>query len=690
MNVLFRVRQRIPDFRLVWGAVVFVGALLLTSLVWVHVKGVLSDNAQKRFDDIAILQRDVLINRMKDYEQVLLGAAGLFASSQQVDRAEWRSYVEELRLHLTLPGIQGVGYVEMVSPRDKAAHEARIRREGYPNYVISPPGERDMYSAIIYLEPFSGRNLRAFGYDMYAEPVRHAAMQRAADTRDPAWSGKVKLIQEDSQAKPQPGFLVYVAVYAKNKPLRTVEERREALLGFVYSPFRAGDMLSQLYQDQNRFFELQLYAGAPVAENLLYETAPPAAHAEFERSLPVAIGGTEWTAVFRSNAHFYAEEHRDLPLILFLLALLMETLLFVIFVIDVRHRRKSESAARELEKNNHEIRLMSTLTDLLQNCIREDETYPIIDRFMLDMFPGVSGGCYLLNHSETQLELISAWGADGADLVPYFKPEACWSYRRGQRHWVGFNDGAHIRCHHVHSTTAAYTCIPLLAQGKVMGDLFMMQREAGAIPEADFSRYVDLLGSVADSISLSLANLRLRSSLRDLSIRDSLTGLYNRRYMEEGLDRELERAHRQQHNVAIVMLDVDHFKDCNDSYGHEVGDLVLKRIAEHLKHFRGGSDIPCRYGGEEFLLILPDIANDVLTTRLEQLRRDIQQMRVTHDDKILPEMTISIGVACYPQDGLEPSELVRLADEAMYKAKRRGRNRVELAHAVPDAVPPLS
>src|SRR5574343_1538449 len=200
--------RRNIDLRDLVGWSVFIIIVLMTCLVWAHLHRVIEENARKRFHEVAVMQRDVLINRMKDYEQVLLGAAGLFASSEFVDRREWREYVDSLRLHLTLPGIQGVGYSQMISARDKSAHEAKIRAEGFPNYAISPPGERDVYSSIIYLEPFSGRNLRAFGFDMYSETVRRTAMQRAASTGEPAWSGKVTLVQEDGQGKTQPGFLV--------------------------------------------------------------------------------------------------------------------------------------------------------------------------------------------------------------------------------------------------------------------------------------------------------------------------------------------------------------------------------------------------------------------------------------------------------------------------------------------------
>lgn len=670
--------QRTRFWRGLRGWLLFGLMILVTVLIWLHVRSSIEDNARTRFDDLAVVERDRLLDRMRDYEQVLLGAAGLFNASEGVQRDEWRRYVEALRLHLTLPGIQGIGYAEMVPGRDKKAHEARIRAQGFPNYAISPPGERDVYSSIVYLEPFSGRNLRAFGFDMYAEPVRHAAMQRAADTQSPAWSGKVKLVQEDNLGKPQPGFLVYVPIYAKDKPLRTIEERRAALLGFVYSPFRAHDMLSQLYQNPKRLFELQLYDGSVAPENLLYETAEVSPDARFVRDLPVDIGGVRWTARFSSNANFYEVEFTRLPLILFLTTLALESLLFVTFWMDRRQRRRIVTGAAALERLNREMSLMATLTQLLQNCNREEEAFPILNRMLGELFPGLCGACYLLNHSETQLDRVSTWGALDAQHQPpeLFSPEQCWAFRRGQKHHV-VHDDQEVRCEHVVAGVGEYVCMPMLTQGKAIGDLYLEQPITNKLSPQEFSHSVELLGSVADTLSLALSSLRLRNSLRDLSIRDALTGLYNRRYMEESLEREIDRARRQGQEIAVVMLDVDHFKQLNDTYGHEAGDAMLKHIADQMKHFRNGSDVVCRFGGEEFVLILPGMDSGILHERLEGLRTGIEQMRVNFEGRILPTTTVSMGVVRFPTDSADPDELIRLADAALYRAKRSGRNRIE-------------
>lgn len=685
------LRIRIPDLaeyrRVMTAWVIYLAVLLATALIWHQVQRVRNADAEIRFQAMAKEQREVLLDRMHDYEQVLLGATGLFAASVSVERDEWRAYVNSLRLHQTLPGIQGVGYAVMVPRKDKAAHEAKIRAEGFPAYAIYPPGDREMYSSIVYLEPFTGRNLRAFSYDMYSEPVRHKAMVHAAETGNPAWSGKVTLVQEDGQGKQQPGFLVYSPIYAKNKPLNTPAERQAAALGFVYSPFRAWDLLETLYQAPGRLFELQLYDGAVAAANLLYETAPPDPNARFIVDELIEIGGAQWTARFSSNANFDAVVFGKLPLALLLAIVALETLVFGTFLLDTRNRRNLLQSSHNLEQTNREMRLLAKLTENLQSCNSEDEAVSVIGPVMAELFPATSGGCYLLSNSETQLQITARWGDAVDTLAGFFAPDECWAYRRGQLHVVGKMHDVEVRCEHVDEGVPEYACAPMLAQGKVIGDLYLVDgAPQGA--ESHFAHYVDMLASVADTVSLSISNLRLRSSLRDMAIRDALTGLYNRRYMEETLEREVDRAQRQQHPVAVVMLDVDHFKNMNDSCGHDSGDLVLRRLAEQFRRFRRGIDVICRYGGEEFLIIMPEITRSVLHDRLESLRRDIEAMRVMLEGKELPPITISMGVAYYPDDSTRPDELVRLADVALYRAKQNGRNRIEWVSTADAGSPP--
>lgn len=668
----------LSDYRReVSALVVFALVLLITGFVWQYLETLRLQQAHKQFSDAAHIQRDVLVNRARDYEQVLLGAAGLFAASESVERDEWRSYVNSLHLHLTLPGIEGVGYSQMVPAKDKAKHEAYMRAQGFPNYAIYPAGQREMYSSIVFLEPFSGRNLKAFSYDMYAEPVRREAMQRAADTRNPAWSGKVRLVQEDGQNAPQAGFLVYVPIYAKNLPLNTIDERRAALLGFVYSPFRAGDMLSQLYLEPHRPFDLQLFDGPIQPDRLLYATGETTLTPKFVVDLPVDLGGARWTARFSSNHDFDQQVLNPLPLFLLLAVLAMETLAFASFMLDARNRRSLLQSSRQLEQSNREVQLLVSLTQLLQNCNQEDEYPPIISSLLGELFAHAAGAWYVLNATESQLVRMTQWGAPQEACPTALPPDDCWAYRRGQVHNVGFHQVAEVRCAHIPAQQRASICMPLLTQGKVIGTIVLIPQSQTRPLDEFLAHDASLLTSVADTISLSLSNLRLRNSLREMAIEDALTGLYNRRYMQESFEREIERAQRQKHTIAVVMMDVDWFKRLNDTYGHDAGDLMLKRIADQLKRFRRGIDVVCRYGGEEFLVLLPEIPRATLAQRLEALRQDLQDMHVRYSGEKLLSVTVSMGVSFYPQDSTDPAQLIHLADHALYRAKDKGRNRIE-------------
>lgn len=225
-----------------------------------------------------------IVERLESHELVLRGAAGLFAVSGNVDRNAWKTWVETLRPEVVVPGVQGIGYTELIAADQLEAHVARVRAEGFPQYSVTPPGEREIYSAIIYLEPFIDRNLRAFGYDMYSEPVRRRAMAEARDTGEAVLSGRVQLVQETG-TDVQAGTLMYFPVYLPGRTTETLKQRREALMGWTYSPFRMSDLIASAlsaWQNQlGRDWQLALYDGEnPTQENLLFGTA----HAEITHS----------------------------------------------------------------------------------------------------------------------------------------------------------------------------------------------------------------------------------------------------------------------------------------------------------------------------------------------------------------------------------------------------------------------
>jgi diguanylate cyclase (GGDEF)-like protein/PAS domain S-box-containing protein len=354
---------------------------------------------------------------------------------------------------------------------------------------------------------------------------------------------------------------------------------------------------------------------------------------------------------------------------------------------DVTERRRMEDELREandrqrvwisdLERRNQEANLLNEMGDVLQSCYAPEEAQAAIAEYVEKLFPGESGTLCMLSERKL-VEAIASWGSAAAG-EEIFGIEDCWALRRGQIHVV--TDPAHgLRCGHLATKPEGpYLCVPMMARGAAIGVLHVM-----ASAEPPLGRSVEsiqpLARTVAEHVGLAMANFNLRQTLRIQSIRDPLTGLFNRRYMEETINREIPRATRYQRPLGIILFDIDHFKDFNDTYGHAAGDTVLSTLGEFVRAHVRSEDIACRYGGEEIVLILPDAPLDVTMTRAEVLRAGVNGLRLEHRGKPLGDVSISLGVAVFPRHGVTGEVLLRAADQALYRAKAGGRNRVELA-----------
>jgi diguanylate cyclase (GGDEF)-like protein/PAS domain S-box-containing protein len=361
---------------------------------------------------------------------------------------------------------------------------------------------------------------------------------------------------------------------------------------------------------------------------------------------------------------------------------------------DITARKRAEETLQEanlkltrglaeLEQRTREIALLNEMSDLLQVCNAAEEAYAIIARLMRQFFPAEAGALYVISASRNVVETAAAWGLSPARAEQRaFAPDDCWALRRGQPHVVEETRIGLLCPHLADPPPATYLCVPMMAQGEALGVLYL-QSQDGPSPEPAGPLLIDtkqqLAQTVADSIALALANLKLRETLRNQSIRDPLTGLFNRRYMEETLERELRRVTRLQRSLGIIMLDVDHFKRFNDTFGHDAGDALLRELSSFLKAHIRGEDVACRYGGEEFTLILPEASLEVTRDRAEHLRVDIQHLHVEHEGQPLGNVTLSFGVALFPAHGPTREAVLQAADAALYRAKREGRDRVIVA-----------
>ncbi len=295
---LTALRNRLPWIVLVIG-------LLLTALATLYIKSGEERIARLEFTSRCDAVQTRIIDRLADYTRLLQSGVVLFDASEKVTREQWRLFTQQLKVEQQLPGIQGIGF-SLLIPRDQLARHLReIRSEGFLEYRLKPEGDRKLYSSIIYLEPFSGRNLRAFGYDMFSEPIRRAAMEQALEADNAALSGKVVLVQETG-ADVQAGTLMYLPVYRKGAPLNTVAKRRAAIRGWVYSPYRMNDLmlgiLGRTALEKGKEYHLQIFDGMqPLPQALLYES-PSVAGKKFlnkERSTrQIQINGRLWTLCF--------------------------------------------------------------------------------------------------------------------------------------------------------------------------------------------------------------------------------------------------------------------------------------------------------------------------------------------------------------------------------------------------------
>lgn len=337
--------------------------------------------------------------------------------------------------------------------------------------------------------------------------------------------------------------------------------------------------------------------------------------------------------------------------------------------------KELEAGVRQLQAQANETALMSAARDELQLCVNLQEIYEAAKIGFARLLPSTGGALCMITNSRNMMETMSSWGE--FDLEDCHSPESCCGLRSGQARWRR-PEISEIHCSHfAKGRPEHYVCIPVVAQGETMGLLYLQTPD-----DAGLEVVRERMGGVHQLVQLTgmaVAAMKLKLKLENQSIRDPLTGLFNRHFMEVALERELSLAARRKTQLAVLMLDVDHFKDFNDTYGHAAGDVVLKAVANACQTTVRGEDIACRYGGEEFTIILTDITLETSFERANAIREAVSALRVSHGRDYYGEVTLSIGIALYPEDGISGDTLLRKADQALYRAKQQGRDRVLLS-----------
>lgn len=342
--------------------------------------------------------------------------------------------------------------------------------------------------------------------------------------------------------------------------------------------------------------------------------------------------------------------------------------------------------ARALETHrSEERRLIGMTSEWLYTAKSMDELTKVVETAMQTIFPETEGQLYTYSNSRDVLDLACSWASNAPNKT--LDASDCWALRRGRIYAYGTR-AIEFPCDHVETSDAPYVCIPIVASGDTIGLLHMLfpQFAASDRARADLESYLDGRREIAllcaEQISLAVANVQLRQELQDQSTRDALTGLWNRRWFLETASKELSIANSNDGELSLISIDVDHFKLFNDHHGHDAGDMVLKEVSQVMQAHFATIGHCCRIGGEEFVIVVPGAGEDHALSLADALRVEISETELTYAGQKLPPLTVSAGVASFPNLGPELVTLIKAADQALYSAKEMGRNRVQATSAM--------
>jgi len=627
--------------------------LAVTILLWLQAVNA-SSQAYREYFDFRVREAVSRIeDRMAIYQQVLHGTRGLYEASKEVSRIEFRDYVFSLNLEDNFPGIQGVGFSLIIPPKQKEAHLSSVRKEGFPKYNIRPEGDRDPFTSIIFLEPLADRNLRAFGYDMFSEPVRREAMERSRDTDKAAMSGKVRLVQESGK-KEQAGFLIYLPVYKNNLPHDTLTNRQANIIGWVYSPFRMDDLMEGTFGELSHDIDVEIYDGDQISdESLMYDSEDldskkKKKSSEYDLETMVSkqllnIAGHEWTVTIRAMPSLLLRVDAGNPLPILIIGTAASFLFGWLAWLLITGRDRARSVARKMNAQliDSEARLQAILDSSSVGVAWANQEGEIeyVNQKFISMF----------GYTLKDIPTVDQW---------YVRAYPDSKYRSDiVSQWNAMVERTAKDGSHLPPLETEVTC------------------EDGSV------KHVLLLGSWAGTkllVNFSDITERKKSEMLTayLAHHDTLTNLANRQLFTDMLEQAISLAKRTNNLLAVLFIDLDKFKSVNDTLGHKVGDILLQETAKRIKESVRDSDVVARMGGDEFLILLNNIENEESARLIaEKIRFILSQPFIIDGQSV--QTSASIGIAVYPQHGDSQEELTKNADHAMYEAKNSGRNSTE-------------
>ncbi len=336
--------------------------------------------------------------------------------------------------------------------------------------------------------------------------------------------------------------------------------------------------------------------------------------------------------------------------------------------------QKLEAWVSELQQRTREMTLLSEMGDMLRACLTTEEAYTVIVRVAQQIFPVQVGALYVITSSRNLVEAVALWG-EASLTERVFAPDDCWALRRGRVHWVE-NAKMGLLCRHLrHPAPRGYLCVPMMAQSEALGVLHLTEPDGNPITEAKQRLAV----TMAEHIAMALSNLKLHETLRSQSIRDPVTGLFNRHFMEESLELELRRAARSQRPLGLIMLEIDNFKALSIGVGREAGDAVIRETGNLIQSVVRKEDVACRFSGEKFVVLLPQGSVDVAQQRAQSFREMLKVLEIKHRNQPVGPLTASLGIAVFPDNGRTVDLLLRATEGALHRAREDGGDRVVVA-----------
>ncbi|MEH1967019.1 diguanylate cyclase [Nostoc sp.] len=330
--------------------------------------------------------------------------------------------------------------------------------------------------------------------------------------------------------------------------------------------------------------------------------------------------------------------------------------------------RQLEEKALELEAKKRELIYLSDMADMLYSCESEDEVYQVVALTCSKLFPNMSGSIYIISNSKNYVQMNSIWG-DERTSKEIFSQSECWALRRGKLNLLSPRNFGLMCSHLIQPVIGTHLCVPFFGQGEIVGVLHIYTLEE-ICPEDQ-----QITEIIARTLGIALNNLSIKQRLTYDNLRDGMTQLFNQNYMQSITEQRLAEAERLGQPLSVIFLDIDNFKSYNTRYGHVTANIVLQGLAKLLLKSIRSFDIPCRWGGEEFVIVMPNMTLETLRKRVEQLRIDIEQMQLKDGDRILENITASFGIAV-SEPGITVKDFLDRANQAMLEAKRTGKNRV--------------